>query len=80
MATLKKASISLGLAHSFRNLAHHHHHGEKYGGVRAGMVELRALHFDRQVAEGDYSTVGPTAIMTCFLQQNPTPFSQDDQD
>lgn len=54
MPTLMKENISLELAYSLRGLVHYHH-GEEYGGSQASMVlkELRVLHLDPQVPEGD---------------------------
>jgi hypothetical protein len=46
-AILIKANISLGLAYSFRGVAHYHH-GRKHSSTQVDMVleELRVLHLD----------------------------------
>jgi hypothetical protein len=54
-ATLLKGSVSLVLASSYRGLVHYHH-GGKQGVIQADIAlekELRGLHLDLQVAEGD---------------------------
>jgi hypothetical protein len=54
-ATLIKYNISLGLAYSFRGSVHDHH-GSEHGGKQTDMVlqkEVRVLHLDCKVAEGD---------------------------
>ena len=51
-ATLVKESIELGLACSFRGLAHYHH-GREHSGAQADTVlekKLKALHPDLQAA------------------------------
>lgn len=53
--TLRDENTSLGLAFSFRGLAHCLH-VEKHGGMQKDMVlerDLRVLHLDLQAAEGD---------------------------
>lgn len=53
-ATLKKETISLGLAYSLRGSAHYRV-GGKHGGLQSDMalVEPRVLHLHPQAAEGD---------------------------
>jgi hypothetical protein len=55
MASLITENIILGMAYSFKGLACYHP-GGKHGIVQAGMVlrkELRVLHLDPKVAEGN---------------------------
>jgi hypothetical protein len=52
-APLIKENISLGLAYSFRDSVLYCH-GKKHGNMHTDMVlELRVLHLEPQVAEGD---------------------------